>query len=142
MNSRQETIDATATVETEETVSESDRADVRARLPIVPAETLMETHIRPAVITESAKEKTDTLAETDVVVLESGSGTETEGLLDETVAMSHAESAEAVATTCSTTAEAEEVVATAISVPVMPLLLPPKDAAPALRRSPRSLHQT
>jgi hypothetical protein len=121
-------------VETE-SVRERDHADVRAHPDTARAETnTREIHIRRAATTESAREKTDTLEDVEVVA----NGTEeTVALTDEeTVAMIRAvvESAPIVAAICSTTAEeaVEEVAIVPLSNPST------RSAAPALQESPRS----
>lgn len=126
-----------------ESAKEKDRADVRARQPTARAETLKATHIHPAATTGSARERTDTLEEEETDVEAAANGTETEALNDETAVTSRAEAESAViVVTCSMSAEEAADEAAAIAKLADVLLLLPKDAAPALRESPRSLPPT
>lgn len=127
-------------VETE-SARERDHADVRAHPATARAEkSSRETHTRRAATTGSAKEKTDTLVETDVE--EAATGTEvTVVLSDETAVTTRAEVLESAATAVISLTTAEVVVEEAVTVTVdAPLNNPStKSAVPALRESPRSL---
>jgi pyrimidine deaminase RibD-like protein len=135
------------TVVVTENAREKDHADARAPPDTARAErNFRETHTRRAAITESAKEKTDTLEEIDVEVVAIGTE-ETVALSDEeSAAMTHAEealeSATIVEVIYSTIAEVvvEEVATAMLDVPLNNPST--KSAVPALRESQKSLPLT
>jgi hypothetical protein len=136
------------TVVVTENAREKDHADARAPPDTARAErNFRETHTRRAAITESAKEKTDTLEEIDVEVVAIGTE-ETVALSDEeSAAMTHAEealeSATIVEVIYSTIAEVVVVEEVATAMLDVPLNNPStKSAVPALRESQKSLPLT
>lgn len=118
-----------------ENARETDHADARAHPDTARAETnTREIHTRRAATTESAREKTDTPEDVEVVA----NGTEeTVALTDEETVATIPAVVESAATVviCSMTAE-EAVEEVAIVPPSNPST---RSAVPALRESPRSL---